>query len=241
MIDTPIRRHEELARRSPRAIDRGDSRGPFARPGEDTAPKGPITVVLADDHPAVLDAVGRMLETQGMEIVARASDGPNALEAVERHRPHVAIVDLRMPRVSGLDVVKRAAETTTVCVYTGDRERSLLLDVVAVGARGIVLKDSPLTDLLEAVNALVRGHAYFDPVLADVLVSTDTGDAGLLSDRERSVLRLLADGSRNESIGRALHIAPDTVRAHIRNAMRKLGANTRTQAVAVAIRRELID
>jgi DNA-binding NarL/FixJ family response regulator len=241
MIDTPIRRHDDATRRSARVSDRADRCGPLARAGEQTTPTGPITVVLADDHPAVLDAVGRMLETQGMEILARASDGPRALEAVERHRPDVAIVDLRMPRVSGLDVVKRAAEKTKVCVYTGDRERSLLLDVVAMGARGIVLKDSPLTDLLEAVHALVGGHAYFDPVLADVLVSRESGEAAPLSDRERSVLGLLADGYRNDSIGTALHIAPDTVRAHIRNAMRKLGANTRTQAVAVAIRRDLID
>jgi len=201
-----------------------------------------ITAVLADDHAAVLDAVARVLEAHGVEVVACVSDGESALAAIEQHQPSVAIVDVRMPRLSGIDVARRVGEATTICVYTGHRDRAQMLDAVDAGVRGIVLKEAPLGDLVHALHVLVKGGAYFDPVLAGVLMSGDELEPpAKLSERERSVLRFLADGHRNEAIGSALHIAPDTVRAHIRNAMRKLGAFTRTQAVATAMRRELID
>jgi two-component system response regulator DesR len=202
----------------------------------------PVKVVLADDHPAVLDSVGRVLESHGIEVVGTAADGSSALAAIERHRPTVAIVDIRMPKLSGIEVARRCADGVSLCVYTGHRDRALLLDVVAAGVRGIVLKEAPLADLAHAVRTLARGGAYFDPVLAGVLVAADgVMQPSTLSERERSILRFLADGYRNEAIGNSLHIATDTVRAHIRNAMRKLEAGTRTQAVAVAMRRELID
>lgn len=199
------------------------------------------TVVLADDHPAVLDSVARVLERDGIAIVARTADGPATLAAIETHRPDVAVIDVRMPKLSGVDVARQAAGTTGVCVFTAHRERGLLLELVDVGVRGIVLKESPLTDLAQAVRCVAGGGAYFDPVLAGVLVQDGPGQQSALTERERSVLRFLADGYRNDGIGRALHIAPDTVRAHIRNAMRKLGVYTRAQAVAAAMRRELID
>jgi DNA-binding NarL/FixJ family response regulator len=200
------------------------------------------TVVLADDHAAVLDSVGRMLDAQGIEVLACVYDGEAALAAIEEHRPTIAVVDVRMPKLSGVDVARRGAALTTICVYTGHRERAQMLDAVAAGVRGIVLKEAPLADLVHAIHVLARGGAYFDPVLAGVLMTGEgLEQPAALSERERSVLRFLADGHRNETIGSALHIAPDTVRAHIRNAMRKLGAFTRTQAVATAMRRELID
>jgi len=200
------------------------------------------TVVLADDHAAVLDSVGRMLDAQGIEVVACVYDGVAALEAIELHQPTVAVVDVRMPKLSGVEVARRGGSLTTICVYTGHRERAQMLDAVAAGVRGIVLKEAPLADLVHAIRVLARGGAYFDPVLAGVLMAGEgLEQPAALSERERSVLRFLADGHRNETIGSALHIAPDTVRAHIRNAMRKLGAFTRTQAVATAMRRELID
>lgn len=202
----------------------------------------PVTVVLADDHPAVLDAVSRTLEAANIEVLATAADGAAALEAIEALRPTVAVLDIRMPKLSGIEVARRAAEVTRVLVYTGHRERTLLLDVVGLGVHGIVLKEEPLEDLVHAIRLVAAGSSYFDPVLAGVLLQADGFQQHApLSDRERSVLRFLADGYRNEAIGRSLHIATDTVRAHIRNAMRKLDAATRTQAVASAMRRELID
>jgi DNA-binding NarL/FixJ family response regulator len=202
----------------------------------------PITVVLADDHPAVLDSIARMLEANGLRVVATAVDGPGAVEAIEHHRPDVAVIDVKMPKLSGVEVARRAAPLTSVCVYTGHRERTILLDLVGIGVRGIVLKESPLADLPHAVHTIADGGAYYDPVLAGVLVGVAGADGTApLSERERNILRFLADGYRNEGIGSALNIAPDTVRAHIRNAMRKLGAGTRTEAVAAAMRRELIE
>jgi two-component system nitrate/nitrite response regulator NarL len=202
----------------------------------------PVTVVLADDHPAVLDSVTRTLETEGIRVVATAQDGLAAVAAIELHRPTVAVLDVRLPKLSGIEVARRAVEVTNVCVYTGHRERSLLLDVVALGVRGIVLKEAPLADLTHGIRAAARGRAYYDPMLAGVLMSEEGEHTSApLTERERSILRFLADGYRNDAIGRSLHIASDTVRAHIRNAMRKLDAATRTQAVATAMRRELID
>ena len=108
--------------------------------------------------------------------------------------------------------------------------------------RGFVLKQAPLADLSRAIEIVARGGVYVDPLLAGVLASGDaTQQLTMLTQREREVLRLLADGLRNEEIGQRLHIAAETARAHIRNAMRKLDADTRTHAVALALRESLID
>ena len=113
-----------------------------------------------------------------------------------------------------------------------------LHDALDAGARALVLKEAPLDDVAKAVRTVMSGRIYLDPLLAGVV--TASGLKALTS-RERAVLRLLADGQSSEAIGTALSIAPDTVRAHVRNAMRKLGVDTRTQAVAEALRRSLID
>jgi DNA-binding NarL/FixJ family response regulator len=108
--------------------------------------------------------------------------------------------------------------------------------------RGFVLKEAPLGDVTRAIETVAKGGVYVDPVLAGVLASGEaTGQLKMLTQREREVLRLLADGLRNEEIGRELHIAGETARAHIRNAMRKLDADTRTHAVAMALRQSLIE
>jgi len=198
-----------------------------------------VSCVLADDHPAVLEAVSRVLREHGIDVVATTADGEGALEVIREHQPQVAIVDIKMGRVSGVDVARRAGVDTRVILYTGFRDRTLLLDGLDAGARAIVLKEAPLDDLVRAVHTVAEGGVYLDPVLAGVLITTESAKA--LTERERSVLRLLADGYRNDSIGSALAIAPDTVRAHVRNAMRKLEVDTRTQAVAEALRRSLID
>ncbi len=128
-----------------------------------------IAVVLADDHPAVLDAAGRLLEAHGVDVVARVADGAAALDAIELHHPDVAVVDLHMPKVSGLEVAHRTDDAGRICIYTGDRERSLVLALVAAGVGGILLKEAPLADLAQAVRTVASGGAYFDPVLAGVL------------------------------------------------------------------------
>jgi DNA-binding NarL/FixJ family response regulator len=211
------------------------------RPKDETAGEQ-ITCVIADDHPAVLDSVSRVLVKHGIAIVAQARDGEDAVRMIEQHKPQVAVVDLRMPGMTGIAVARRAVDHTKIILYTGYSDRTLLIEALDTGVRGFVLKEAPLADLSRAIETVAKGGIYVDPVLAGVLTSGEaTQQLSMLTQREREVLRLLADGLRNEEIGRQLHIAGETARAHIRNAMRKLDADTRTHAVAVALRQSLIE
>jgi len=201
-----------------------------------------ITCVIADDHPAVLDSVSRVLELSGIEIVAQARNGDDAFDAIETHSPTVAVLDVRMPGLSGVVVARRTAEHTAVILYTGYTDRTSLVEALDSGVRGFVLKEAPISDVCRAIETVAGGRVYVDPVLAGLLAGGETNRRmAPLTQREREVLRLLADGLRNEDIGRRLHIAGETARAHIRNAMRKLGADTRTHAVATALRQALIE
>jgi DNA-binding NarL/FixJ family response regulator len=201
------------------------------------------TCVVADDHPPVLDSVSRFLEAHGHRVVGRAGSGQEALALVESQRPQLAVLDLSMPDLGAAAVIRRVARTTpqTAClVYSGFGDAARLHEVLDAGARGYVLKDAPLDALLRALQTVAGGAMYIDPALADVLIrATPARELGL-TPRERDVLRLLADGHSNESIGRELFISPDTARTQLGTAMAKLGASTRTQAVAKALREELI-
>jgi DNA-binding NarL/FixJ family response regulator len=191
----------------------------------------------------VLESVSRYLELQGFRVVGRAGDGDQAVALVESQRPELAVLDLSMPGLAGAAFIRRVARTTpqsSCVVYSGFGDAALLNEVLDAGARGYVLKDAPLDALVRGLATVAGGRMYIDPALADVLVrATPAGDVGLTA-RERDVLRLLADGHSNESIGRALFIAPDTARTQLATAMAKLGVSTRTQAVALALRHELI-
>jgi DNA-binding NarL/FixJ family response regulator len=191
----------------------------------------------------MLTAVADVLIKHGVDVVGRASDGQDALEQIEAKQPRVALVDVRMPRLSGIELAKRAvvvAPNTSIVFYTAYGDRALLSEALDVGARGFVLKEAPLPDLVRAVERVAAGDAYVDPVLAGVLVSAQTDKVPSLTQREREVLRELADGLSNEEIGKRLFISPETVRTHVRKAMAKLEADTRTQAVAKALRQSLI-
>jgi DNA-binding NarL/FixJ family response regulator len=202
------------------------------------------TIVIADDHPAMLAAVAETLTRSGFDVVGQAADGQQALALIEETKPKIALVDVRMPRLSGIEVATGAAAAspeTAVVFYTAFGDRALLSEALDVGARGFVLKEAPLVDLVRAVERVAAGEAYVDPVLAGVLVSGYITDrVPTLTQREREVLRHLSDGLSNEQTGKALHISPETVRTHIRKAMRKLEADTRTQAVAIALRQSII-
>jgi DNA-binding NarL/FixJ family response regulator len=192
----------------------------------------------------MVEAVAEMLTEKGLEVVARARDGEEALDKIEAQQPDVALIDVRMPKLGGVEVARRAAASTprtSVILYTAYGDRALLTEALDAGARGFVLKEAPLADLARAVELVGRGGTYVDPVLASYLASSKTTEKlRALTQREREVLRLLADGNSNEEIGRALFISPETVRTHVRKAMSKLDADTRTQAVATALRQSLI-
>jgi DNA-binding NarL/FixJ family response regulator len=201
----------------------------------------PITCVVADDHPPILDCLSRFLSGQGIDVVAAARDGDAALAAVAAHRPAVCIADVRMPKLDGLELARRVHTQTAVLLYSGVGDAGLVSDALDAGARGFALKDAPLEDVGRAVAAVARGDIYVDPVLAASIASTRRQDERkTLSQREREVLRMLSDGGSYAEIGSALFLSPDTVRAHAQRAMTKLGARTRTQAVAVAMRDALI-
>jgi DNA-binding NarL/FixJ family response regulator len=205
---------------------------------------GAVTCLVADDHPALVEAVVAVLEDHDMVVVDRARDGQEALSKLEARRPRVALVDLRMPRLSGIEVTRKASRSapeTSVILYTAYGERSLLMEALDAGARGFVLKEAPLADLVRAVKTVAAGGTYVDPVLVGILASPQAVEQlPALSQRERDVLRLLADGMSNEEIGKELYISPETVRTYVRKAMDKLDADTRTQAVAKALRASLI-
>jgi DNA-binding NarL/FixJ family response regulator len=204
-----------------------------------------ITCVIADDHPAILDAVRRALADAGIEVVGEALDGDEAMQLVEEHGPTVALIDVKMgPGVNGIEVtrrIRRSSPETAAVLYTSYGDRSLLVEALDAGARGYVLKGAPLEELVRAVRHVAGGGSYVDGALVPALSGAAALDhAPQLTERERDVLRLLAEGLRNEEIGRRLYISPETVKAHVAKAMRKLDADTRTQAVAEALRHAII-
>jgi DNA-binding NarL/FixJ family response regulator len=203
-----------------------------------------VRCLVADDHPSVLGAVCDYLASEEIEIIGRASDGEEALAKITSMHPQVAVVDLRMPKLSGIEVAHEAVRSspgTAVILFTGFADQALLVESVDAGARGFVLKEAPLTDLLRAVQTVAAGGTYVDAVLAGTLASAHaTGKLAELTERERDVLRLLADGLTYDEIGKRLFIAAATVRTHVQKAMGRLDANSRTQAVAMALRQSLI-
>ena len=205
---------------------------------------GPVTCLVVDDHPAMVEAVAEVLAEHGYTVVGRARDGLEALPKIEAQQPRIALVDVRMPRLGGIELARRAASVspeTLVVLYTGYGERALLLEAMDAGARGFLLKEAPLADLIRAIEIVAAGGTYVDPVLAGYLASPGAADRlPNLTQRERDVLRLLSEGLSNEEIGKRLFISPETVRTHVRKAMDKLDADTRTQAVATALRQSLI-
>ena len=203
----------------------------------------PIRAVVADDHPAVLRSVCDVLIDAGVDVVARASNGEEAVTKIEATRPTVAVIDVKMPRLTGIEVASQVSRTTpdtAVILYTAYGDRALLSEALDAGVRGFVLKEAPLQDLTRAVDMVATGAIYVDPVLAGVLASAESERLPQLTKREREVLRLLADGLSNEEIGKRLFLSPETVRTHVQKAMRRLEADTRTQAVALALRQSLI-
>jgi two-component system, NarL family, response regulator DesR len=205
--------------------------------------RGQTTCVVADDHPPIIDSLSRYLSTAGFTVLATAPDGESALAAIEAHRPVVCVADVRMPRLDGLGLARRAAAIapeTAVLLYSGFADRGLVSDALDAGARGFALKDAPLEDLGRAIDLVAAGNLYVDPVLAAALATRRGSERKPLSERERQVLRLLAEGGSYAEIGGSLFLSPDTVRSHAQRAMQKLGARTRTQAVAVALRDAVI-
>jgi DNA-binding NarL/FixJ family response regulator len=192
--------------------------------------------LVADDHRALTAAVSQRIAAAGYLVVGPARTGRAAVALAAAEQPDTAVVDYRMPMPCGGELVRAllsASPATKVCVYTAEGDDELAREVVGAGAVAVVLKESPLSDLVRALDAARAGRTYLDPALR-------ARRRGSLTERELDVLRLLAEGLPHEEIGRRLGIGSETVRTHLRKASERLGASTRTQAVATALRLGLI-
>lgn len=203
-----------------------------------------IHCLLADDHPALLAAVGDYLEENGYTVVGPVSDGPRAVDVAAAEQPELAVVDYRMPGLGGRDLLTRLQEVapdTRVLVYTAEAGDALVHEALSRGAAGIVLKEAPLQDLVRALEAIRNGGTYVDPALATAAIGAMRPSRPSLTQRERDVLGHLSQGQSHEEIAGDLGISIETVRTHLRKASEKLDASTRTQAVATAYRLGLIE
>jgi len=201
----------------------------------------PRTCIVADDHPSVLRTVTELLRAWGWTIVASSSNGDDALAKISELQPAVAVLDLQLPGRSGLEIVrdaKRVAQHTAIVIYSGKNDSATVREALDAGVSAFVVKEAPLEGLNRALETVAGGGRYVDPVVSAALLLEADGPS--LTDRERAVLRLIADGYSYDEAGKELFISPETVRAHVAKSLTKLGARTRTQAVAEALRAGLI-
>lgn len=197
--------------------------------------------VVADDHPALLHSLRDVLARSGFPAPVAATTAPAAVAAIAAERPELALLDYRMAAFPGDELIRRAHEAsprTAIVVYTAEADSTLATLALERGARGIVLKQSPLPDLVRAIDAVLAGGLYVDPLVTG-LVATP-GSRPRLTPREREVLDHLTRGLSHDQIAERLAVSPTTVRAHVRNAVSRLEARNRTHAVATALRSGLL-
>jgi DNA-binding NarL/FixJ family response regulator len=203
-----------------------------------------ITTLIVDDHEVVREGLRLSLSrAPNIRVVGEASDGASAVELAERRKPDVVIMDVRMPGMDGLEATRLLAERAPECkvlIFTAFSERSLLTRGLESGAKGYILKEAPHQTLVRAIEKVAQGEGYVDPALMPAfLTGKDTGD--MLTTREREILQLLADGLSNADVAGRLFISQETVKSHVRHILTKLEADTRTHAVAIALREAIID
>jgi two-component system, NarL family, response regulator NreC len=212
-----------------------------------------VRVLLADDHGIVRRGLRTLLETEsGLSVVAEASDGMEALRLAEEHEPDTLIVDVGMPKMNGIEVAARTQKLPrppAVIILSMHSDESYITRALAAGARAYLLKDATDEDLLPAVRAVAAGKPYFSPAVTAVLVEdymrqlrarglTDT--YLLLTDREKEVLQLLAEGRSNKEVATLLDLGLSTVETHRANLMQKLNLHNTAEIVLYAVRKGII-
>jgi DNA-binding NarL/FixJ family response regulator len=210
-----------------------------------------IRVAIADDHSLVRQGLRRYLETaEGIEVVGEAANGVELLELLENESSEIALVDIRMPEMDGLEAARQIRERfpdVGVIMLSAYDDRQFVVEAVRSGARGYVLKARDAEHLIQTVRLVAGGNMVIDPqlvvALAEELSDAKEKDrkADTLTAREVEVLQLLAFGHTNRDIAEKLFISPDTVKTHLEHIFEKLGASDRTAAVAEALRRRLIE
>lgn len=217
-----------------------------------TRPMGArIRVLVADDHTIVRQGLKNLLdESEDCEVVAEAADGLEAVEQAVSTRPDVVVLDLTMPRLSGLEAVRRIHEQlpdTRILVLTVHEEQEYVIPIVQAGAAGYLVKDSAISELLSAVQALYRGQGYFGPQAAQALaeLSRNPGDAptdpyGRLTPREREVFHLVVEGSTTKEVARVLDISVKTAENHRSRILDKLGVHNTAELVSYAAKKGLL-
>jgi two-component system, NarL family, response regulator len=208
-----------------------------------TDPAGsPITILTADDHPLIRDGLAAVLRAEsGLQVVAEAANGEEAMEAYARLRPDIVLMDLRMPVMDGLTATRAIlgddpnARIIVLTTYDGDED---IHRALAAGARGYLLKDMMRTDLLNVIRAVHRGQRGI-PAPVAARLAEHTPRIGL-TPRELEVLRLVADGLSNAQVAERIGRTEGTVKVHLKNILQKLDVKDRTEAVTTALRRGFI-
>jgi DNA-binding NarL/FixJ family response regulator len=210
-----------------------------------------MRVLIADDHGIVRSGLRLLLERQpDIEVIGEAADGAEAREIAVRERPDLAILDVRMPKLTGLQVTrelkKQAPEVSVLILSMHDDER-YLFEALKAGASGYVLKTQADTDLMEAIRAVERGEPFLTPAAQQALIKDvlergrESENKEELTPREEEIVKLVAEAHTTRQIAEILHLSEKTVENHRANAMRKLGMRDRVELVRYAIRRGLIE
>jgi len=210
-----------------------------------------LHILIADDHGIVRSGIRMLIDRQqGMHVVAEAEDGIQAVELAQATKPDVAILDVSMPRMTGLQAAReirsRTPDTSVLLLSMHDDER-YFFDAVDVGAAGYVLKRSADTDLIDAIQAVGRGEQFVSPVTERAVIKEwlagDREDRlqDPLTPRELDVVKLIAEAHTNKQIAQALHVSEKTVESHRANVLSKLGMRDRVELVRYAIRRGLVE
>ena len=209
-----------------------------------------MRILIADDHGIVRSGLRLLLDRQpDMEVVAEAADGAEAVELALRDRPDLCILDVGMPRLTGLQAtreIKAQAPEMRVLILSMHRDERYLFEALKAGASGYVLKAEADQDLVEASRAVGRGEAFLTnaaerSLIRDWMSSNDEGPREPLTPREQEVVKLIAEAHTNAQIAQVLHLSEKTVESHRGNVLRKLGMRDRVELVRYAIRRGLVE
>jgi len=211
-----------------------------------------LRVLLADDHGIVRRGLRSLLEEAGVSVVAEAADGLEAIRMTEEHRPDLIILDIGMPKLSGIEVAARSQKLERpprVIILSMHADESYIIRPLAAGARAYLLKDATDEDLVPAVRAVGAGKPFFSPTVTAVLVEDYvralqkrglSDSYHLLTDREKEVLHLLAEGRSNKEVATLLDLGVSTVETHRANLMQKLNLHNTAEIVLYAVRKGLI-